>query len=323
MRKPHWSVGRSQDAGVGTLREVQAYSSPRLVEYASGRLASGLLLDPATHTAWRPYAITGPASSGPATAATARASLPQQAQPRDMVTVYAVFPPLPESVKNVDVDVTGRRTMLYGLPVTHDLPTPLVQADVVPYGQGYPDPHLDTTTQTPAQTPTETPTESPTGAAGGSATAAADGGSKADPATLFEVADITGSVRQGLTAESGRAGTPGTITLASDVLFATGQATITAAAASTITAAVTHIKASGATHVRIDGYTDTTGSASINGPLSRRRAEAVAAAMRTALPGVSLTAAGHGPADPVADNATAQGRAANRRVTITATGAPR
>jgi OOP family OmpA-OmpF porin len=66
----------------------------------------------------------------------------------------------------------------------------------------------------------------------------------------------------------------------------------------------------------IAGYTDSTGSFEYNMQLSRRRAEAAANYMMKNFklqPGQIVTT-WYGPRDPVADNATAEGRALNRRI---------
>ncbi|WP_297972415.1 OmpA family protein, partial [uncultured Amaricoccus sp.] len=71
----------------------------------------------------------------------------------------------------------------------------------------------------------------------------------------------------------------------------------------------------------IGGHTDAQGSESGNLRLSQERAEAVLAALRAeglALP--ESVARGFGEAEPVADNATAEGRAQNRRIAFTLTG---
>ncbi|MYN14051.1 OmpA family protein [Pusillimonas sp. TS35] len=65
------------------------------------------------------------------------------------------------------------------------------------------------------------------------------------------------------------------------------------------------------------GYTDSTGSAATNQTLSVNRATAVTNYI--AAQGVTqgrLTAEGRGPSNPVGDNATAEGRALNRRVEL-------
>lgn len=66
------------------------------------------------------------------------------------------------------------------------------------------------------------------------------------------------------------------------------------------------------------GYSDSQGSASSNQRMSERRAEAVKSFLvtRHQIDPTRITVEGRGSADPVADNATAAGRAANRRVVI-------
>ena len=71
------------------------------------------------------------------------------------------------------------------------------------------------------------------------------------------------------------------------------------------------------TLLRVIGYTDSTGNDSINIPLSQKRAAAVAQYLE--LRGVAatrITAMGMGAQNPIASNATAEGREQNRRVEI-------
>lgn len=68
----------------------------------------------------------------------------------------------------------------------------------------------------------------------------------------------------------------------------------------------------------IRGYTDSTGPAAYNMALSKKRADAVKSYFEDkGIAAGRLETEGLGAADPVADNATAEGRALNRRVTIT------
>jgi outer membrane protein OmpA-like peptidoglycan-associated protein len=67
--------------------------------------------------------------------------------------------------------------------------------------------------------------------------------------------------------------------------------------------------------VRVEGHTDTQGAAAMNLDLSKRRAASVATALVTA--GIArgrLTSQGYGQERPIDTNATAEGRANNRRV---------
>ena len=69
--------------------------------------------------------------------------------------------------------------------------------------------------------------------------------------------------------------------------------------------------------VTITGYTDSVGPANFNQELSLRRAEAVKAfAIKRGIDGSKIQTAGRGESNPVGDNKTAEGRAANRRVDV-------
>lgn len=67
----------------------------------------------------------------------------------------------------------------------------------------------------------------------------------------------------------------------------------------------------------VGGHTDSQGGDEANQSLSQARAEAVTAALiARGIPGEGLTATGYGESQPIADNETAEGRAANRRTTV-------
>jgi len=67
--------------------------------------------------------------------------------------------------------------------------------------------------------------------------------------------------------------------------------------------------------IEVQGHTDNTGKEELNMDLSQRRADAVMAYLVNAgVPQERLTAKGYGPTMPIADNATKDGRALNRRV---------
>jgi len=69
--------------------------------------------------------------------------------------------------------------------------------------------------------------------------------------------------------------------------------------------------------ILVQGYTDSQGAQSFNMDLSQHRAEAVRTYLVShGIASDRVTAQGFGPANPVADNASAEGRADNRRVEI-------
>jgi len=71
------------------------------------------------------------------------------------------------------------------------------------------------------------------------------------------------------------------------------------------------------TQILIEGHTDSTGSADHNQALSDRRAGSVSDYLKNLqVTPTRLSTIGYGPREPVASNATAQGREKNRRVEI-------
>jgi outer membrane protein OmpA-like peptidoglycan-associated protein len=70
--------------------------------------------------------------------------------------------------------------------------------------------------------------------------------------------------------------------------------------------------------ITVEGYTDSSGPAEFNQVLSEKRANAVKDEMvNNGIDASLITAIGHGESNPIADNATSKGRAANRRVKVT------
>ena len=102
-----------------------------------------------------------------------------------------------------------------------------------------------------------------------------------------------------------------------DVLFEFGKADLLSAAGPRLDKLATFLKQFPERRLLVEGYTDSIGSASYNLELSRRRAIAVQAALvqRGIAPDRILTQ-GYGKEYPVANNATAEGRAMNRRVEV-------
>lgn len=110
------------------------------------------------------------------------------------------------------------------------------------------------------------------------------------------------------------------LTLDSDVQFATGSAVIQPGLRSTLQRIAGVLNSYPGSQVTIVGHTDSTGSLEFNQRLSEQRANAVRNELIAF--GVrpdSLFALGRGPTEPIADNATPAGRAANRRVDLVVT----
>jgi len=102
-----------------------------------------------------------------------------------------------------------------------------------------------------------------------------------------------------------------------NVTFETGKAAINPGFNNVLVSVADVIKEYKNTNVEISGHTDNRGNQQANQILSEQRAQAVAAFMRKS--GVAdkrLKAVGYGPNQPVADNTSEEGRAANRRVEI-------
>lgn len=105
------------------------------------------------------------------------------------------------------------------------------------------------------------------------------------------------------------------------IKFATGSAKILSGSFRVLDQAVKVLDEFPELRLRIEGHTDSTGSADLNKTLSQERAGSV----RDYLVGKGiaperLQAVGFGPDRPIADNATAKGRAENRRTEFTVLG---
>jgi outer membrane protein OmpA-like peptidoglycan-associated protein len=107
------------------------------------------------------------------------------------------------------------------------------------------------------------------------------------------------------------------ITFASGILFASNSSSLTSAATGNIDELANTLQKYADTNVVIDGHTDASGSDAINQPLSQRRAQAVANELTAKGVDTSrITATGYGSSQPVADNTSVAGKAANRRVEV-------
>jgi outer membrane protein OmpA-like peptidoglycan-associated protein len=106
--------------------------------------------------------------------------------------------------------------------------------------------------------------------------------------------------------------------MSSDVSFGTAEASIRPDFYPTLDSVAVVLRKYDNTNVIVTGYTDNVGTAAYNQGLSEARARSVSnfLASRGVNPN-RLFAEGMGKRDPIASNATAEGRAINRRVVIT------
>lgn len=112
------------------------------------------------------------------------------------------------------------------------------------------------------------------------------------------------------------------ITLSADTLFDFDKSVVKPAGRTAIDNELKETTAGGGAigikHINVVGHTDSVGTVAYNDKLSLRRANAVKSYLVTkGVPVDLISVEGHGLHDPVASNATAEGRAKNRRAEIT------
>jgi outer membrane protein OmpA-like peptidoglycan-associated protein len=109
----------------------------------------------------------------------------------------------------------------------------------------------------------------------------------------------------------------GVVVTLGDVLFEVGRADLRPSAIGNLQTLVLAMRENPEATVIIEGHTDSTGSRSFNQTLSERRANAVRTFLaRRGIAVARIETRGLGPDVPVASNATAAGRAKNRRFEV-------
>jgi outer membrane protein OmpA-like peptidoglycan-associated protein len=107
------------------------------------------------------------------------------------------------------------------------------------------------------------------------------------------------------------------ITLSSGVIFATGKSDVLPAAGDKLIQVAALLRASPERHVTVEGHSDNAGGNGPNQTLSQARADAVRSYLIVqGVPPQTVTSRGFGETQPIATNATVEGRANNRRVEI-------
>ncbi len=104
---------------------------------------------------------------------------------------------------------------------------------------------------------------------------------------------------------------------ANEVIFSSGKSVLTAVGKKELNVLVDFLKKNADVKINLDGYTDNSGADKINIPLSEKRAAAAKKyIVSKGIDEARIVSAGHGSANPVADNKTAKGKAKNRRVEV-------
>ena len=99
------------------------------------------------------------------------------------------------------------------------------------------------------------------------------------------------------------------------VAFETGSATIDRVSGEVLDKIMTVARSCDRYAIEVQGHTDSDGSAEFNQILSQQRADAVVAYLsESGFPASQLVGAGYGETQPIADNATEDGKAQNRRI---------
>ena len=107
------------------------------------------------------------------------------------------------------------------------------------------------------------------------------------------------------------------ITLSGSVLFASNKDALLPGAQERLGHVAEALKTQDDRKIVVEGHTDSQGTAASNQGLSDRRAQSVVSYLVSrGVPADQIRAEGLGPARPVADNGSAEGRANNRRVEI-------
>ena len=107
------------------------------------------------------------------------------------------------------------------------------------------------------------------------------------------------------------------VNMKNDILFDTGSAILKEPAVDQITKVGDILAKYSDDRVKIEGHTDSTGTSSSNEQLSLRRADAVKRVLVSrGVQEKQIETVGYGETKPVADNASADGRAKNRRVEL-------
>ena len=109
-----------------------------------------------------------------------------------------------------------------------------------------------------------------------------------------------------------------TLNMPGNITFATNSSDLNPAFFNVLGSVAKVLNEYGKTIIEVAGHTDSDGSEAYNQALSERRANSVASYLQSqGISGQRMITIGRGELSPVADNATAAGKQANRRVELT------
>ncbi|OEC36049.1 Outer membrane protein OmpA [Pseudomonas cuatrocienegasensis] len=136
-------------------------------------------------------------------------------------------------------------------------------------------------------------------------------------AKLLGVQEQSAWLEEQLVSLTRNEGGRGLVITLGDMLFDAGRAELKTSANRTALKLVQFLQLNPRRVIRIEGYTDNRGDAAENLKLSRERAQAVADVLiDLGIDAGRIEVQGHGEDFPVAENASSQGRAQNRRVEV-------
>lgn len=279
----YWSLAVPEGAPDPSGFTVLGTSS---TSFSKGRVAQGLgdvaLTDGTGLKTYRPLQ-PGPGSACVCSTNDALSAM----EPGQASVMWSAVVPLPPEVTTVDVTVAEQ--VVPNVPVEDGALEPAAETDKEPHVLGLGWPTIDEALIAKAVTP--------------------------QPAAYPLVSRVS-NLEQTVTKS------PGQVTLSADVLFAKDSSTLAPKGQATITAAAAEIKASGGGKaLTVTGHADSDAPDAYNLQLSKKRADAVAAALIRALGGgYTIRTVGKGETEPIADNKTDEGKAKNRRVAISYTG---
>ncbi|WP_429441904.1 OmpA family protein [Paraburkholderia sp. GAS33] len=143
-------------------------------------------------------------------------------------------------------------------------------------------------------------------------------GADSDPRTItFQCGAATATAALGAVSESAANAVPSSLEFNGEANFMTDRANLAPAGIAKLSALLAATKDTTFANVTVNGYTDSRGTRAHNMDLSQRRADTVLNYLKDhGMKSATYTAHGFGTDNPAASNATPEGRAKNRRVTI-------